>query len=174
MKKLKTMRKTLLTIGMSLFLFSYDGQRKEKQPSLPLEKKATSEISVKTIEGVWSSSCKARNRVYISSVITSAQFTVLERFSMNADLKKMGTNKYELYFTDFPPIIPLPKEMKNWDNMDRKKPVGYFEVIDESRINLTWFGFYYKKTGKYIQTENPFNHKEKTVHLIKCPDTITL
>ncbi|AZA77232.1 hypothetical protein EG347_06800 [Chryseobacterium sp. G0186] len=134
----------------------------------------TTDISVKTIEGVWSSSCKARNRLYISSAITSAQFTVLERFSMNADLKKAGTNKYELYFTDFPPIILLPDEMKNWDNMDRKKPVGYFEFIDESRINLIWLGFYYKKTGKYIQTENPFNSKEKTAHLIKCPDTITL
>ncbi|MEG0927472.1 hypothetical protein [Chryseobacterium sp.] len=168
------MVKTLFTISMSLFLFSCEGQRKGKQPSVLLEKKTISDISVKRIEGVWSSSCTARNRVYISSAITSAQFTVLERFSMNADLKKVATNKYELYFTDFPPIIPLPDEMKNWNNMDRKKPVGYFEFIDESRINLTWFGFYYKKTGKYIQTENPFNHKEKVVHLIKCPDTITL
>lgn len=166
--------KGLLTMRMSLFLLSCDGQNKEKQPSVQSEEAAMPDISLKTFEGVWSSDCKAKNRVYISSVITSAQFTVLERFSMNADLKKIGTNKYELYFTDFPPIIPLQDEMKNWDHMDKKKPVGYFEFIDDSRINLTWLGFYYKKTKKYIQTENPFNSKEKVAHLIKCPDTITL
>lgn len=90
---------------------------------------------------------------------------------MNAQLKKVSNNKYEFYFTDFPSIIPLPDEMQNWDNLDHKKVVGYFEIIDDARVNLTWFGFYNKKTKKNIQTKNPFNNvNNDPVSLIKCSE----
>ena len=82
---------------------------------------------------------------------------------MNAQLKKIGTNIYEFYFTDFPPIIPLPDNMKNWDDIDNKKAVGRIELISDSKIKLSWFGFYHKKLKKNIQTEDPF----KGV-LLKC------
>lgn len=118
----------------------------------------------------WSSDCKTNKFIYFDLNINSVQFTIPDRFSMNAQLKKIDSNKYEFYFTDFPPLIPLPKEMKNWDDLDNKKAVGYFEIIDDSKINLTWFGFYYKKTKKYIQTQNPFSKDMKTSILIKCAD----
>lgn len=120
----------------------------------------------------WLSDCNQkeyRKDIIIETNINNVQFSIYGRFSMNAQLKKVDTNKYEFYFTDFPPIIPLPDEMQVWDNMDNKKPVGTIEIISESKMNLTWFGFYYKKTKKYIQTENPFGNKNAT-NLIKCSD----
>ncbi|SIS56533.1 hypothetical protein SAMN05421786_101239 [Chryseobacterium ureilyticum] len=83
-------------------------------------------------------------------------------------MKRIDTNKYELYFTDFPPIIPLPDNMEVWDNMDNKKPVGIIEFIRETKLNLTWYGFYHKKLKKNIEIENPFDRKKKTVSLKKC------
>ncbi|SHE76981.1 hypothetical protein [Chryseobacterium vrystaatense] len=127
-------------------------------------------ISLKKLDGIWSSECEFRDHVFISSTIANAQFTVTNRFSMNAELKKTGVNKYEFYFTDFPPLIPLPDEMQNWSNLDNKKPVGSFEMINESKIELTWFGFYYKKTKKYIQTENPFSKNSSKAVIINCPE----
>lgn len=116
----------------------------------------------------WSLDCKSDNRISLSTNINNVQFNIRDRFSMNAQLKKVDTNKYEFYFTDFPPIIPLPDKMQVWDNMDNEKPVGTIEIISESKMNLTWFGFYYKKTKKYIQTENPFDVKNKIAIVMKC------
>ncbi|WP_027381952.1 RNA-binding protein [Epilithonimonas caeni] len=127
-------------------------------------------IPIEKIDGVWSSDCSSENYMSLSSTITNAQFTVIDRFSMNAQLKKIDVNKYKFYFTDFPPIIHLPEEMQNWDNLDDKKAVGLMEIIDDSKINIEWFGFYYKKGKKYIQTENPFNNKNRIANLIKCSD----
>ena len=61
--------------------------------------------------------------------------------------------------------------MQNWENLDNKKAIGYLDIINESKINLTWFGFYSKENKKNIQTENPFN-KEHNVpaSLIKCSE----
>lgn len=87
---------------------------------------------------------------------------------MNAQLKKIGLNKYEFYFTDFPPIISLSDEMQNWENMNKKKPVGYFEILNGSKVKITWFGFFLKKTKKYIETVNPFDKTNKTAILMKC------
>lgn len=56
----------------------------------------------------------------------------MNRFSMNANMKKIDANKYELYFTDFPLIISLPDNMQVCDHMDNKKPVGIIEFISES------------------------------------------
>ncbi|SDQ18569.1 hypothetical protein SAMN05421664_0936 [Chryseobacterium soldanellicola] len=42
------------------------------------------------------------------------------------------------------------------------------EIINKSKMNLTWFGFYYKKTKKYIQTENPFNKNSNVATIIHC------
>lgn len=131
-----------------------------KDTSIPLNK----------IYGLWADDCNSDTTISISSTIENAQFGIPNRFSMNAQLKKIDINKYEFYFTDFPPIIPLPDEMQNWENMDNKKPVGYFEIINDSKINLTWFGFYYKKTKKYIQTENPFNKNSTVASIIRCPE----
>ncbi|KMQ60089.1 hypothetical protein ACM46_17755 [Chryseobacterium angstadtii] len=120
--------------------------------------------------GIWAFNCNSNARIVFLPNLNSTQFTIPGRFSMNAELKKIGLNKYELYFTDFPPIIPLPDEMQNWENIDNKKPVGILEIINESKINLTWFGFYYKKTKKYIQTENPFNKNSSKATIINCPE----
>lgn len=125
-------------------------------------------IPLKQFDGVWSSDCQSNFDVSLSSTITNAQFSIPDRFSMNAQLKKIDTNKYELYFTDFPPIIPLPDNMEVWDNMDNKKPVGIIEFIGKSKLNLTWFGFYHKKLKKNIETENPFDSKKTTANLVKC------
>lgn len=122
-----------------------------------------SEISLVKTNGNWSSDCNSENQIFISSDINNVQFNIPNRFSMNAQLKKIGTNIYEFYFTDFPPIIPLPDNMKNWDDIDNKKAVGRIELISDSKIKLSWFGFYHKKLKKNIQTENPF----KGV-LLKC------
>ncbi|MBF6646177.1 hypothetical protein [Chryseobacterium indologenes] len=120
---------------------------------------------------VWSSDCKSEKYISIKTNINNVQFTIPNRFSMNSQLKKVGVNKYELYFTDFPPLIPLPDEMQIWDNLENKKPVAYFEMIDNSKMNLTWFGFYLKKTKKYIQTENPFSKENSNIaSLIKCSE----
>lgn len=120
---------------------------------------------------IWSTDCKADKFISIKTKINNIQFTIPGRFSMNAQLKKVSNNKYEFYFTDFPSIIPLPDEMQNWENLDNKKAVGHIQIIDESKINLTWFGFYSKKAKKNIQTENPFI-KEHNVpaSLIKCSE----
>ncbi|SHM54988.1 hypothetical protein [Chryseobacterium polytrichastri] len=127
-------------------------------------------IPLNKLDGLWADDCNSDKTISISSTIKNAQFGIPNRFSMNAQLKKIDNNKYELYFTDFPPIIPLPDEMQNWENMDNEKPVGYFEIINDSKINLTWFGFYYKKTKKYIQTENPFNKNNTVASIIRCSD----
>ncbi|MBP2615845.1 hypothetical protein [Chryseobacterium jejuense] len=127
-------------------------------------------LPLKQYDGVWFSDCRSNLHVSLSSTITNAQFIIPERFAMNAQLKKIDTNKYELYFTDFPPIIPLPDNMEVWDNMDNKKPVGVIEFMGEGKLNLTWFGFYHKKLKKNIETENPFDSKHTTIELIKCSD----
>lgn len=120
---------------------------------------------------IWATDCKADKYISIKTDINNIQFTVPGRFSMNAQLKKMGNNKYEFYFTDFPPIIPLPEEMQNWDNLDNTKAVGYFEINDDSKIILTWFGFYDKTAKKNIQTKNPFNNlNTNTASLIRCSE----
>ncbi|KFF27840.1 hypothetical protein [Chryseobacterium vrystaatense] len=123
-----------------------------------------------TDSGIWGNTCNSNEKISFLPNLNSAQFTITNRFSMNAELKKTGVNKYEFYFTDFPPLIPLPDEMQNWSNLDNKKPVGSFEMINESKIELTWFGFYYKKTKKYIQTENPFNKNSSKAIIINCPE----
>lgn len=120
---------------------------------------------------IWATDCKADKFISIKTDINNIQFTIPGRFSMNAQLKKVDNNKYEFYFTDFPSIIPLPDEMQNLDNLDNKKAIGYFEIIDDSKVNLTWFGFYNKKTKKSIQTKNPFNNvNNDPVSLIKCSE----
>ncbi|WP_160139353.1 hypothetical protein [Chryseobacterium sp. c4a] len=130
----------------------------------------TASMPLKQFDGVWSSDCQSNLHVSLSSVITNAQFLIPDRFAMNAQLKKIDTNKYELYFTDFPPIIPLPDNMEVWDNMDNKKSVGIIEFIGKSKLSLTWFGFYHKKFKKNIETENPFDSKKNTDILVKCSD----
>lgn len=130
----------------------------------------TVSIPLKQFAGVWSSDCQSNLHVSLSLTITDAQFIIPDRFAMNAQLKKIDTNKYELYFTDFPPIIPLPANMEVWDNMDNKKPVGVIEFTRENKLSLTWFGFYHKKLKKNIETKNPFDSKKETTDLIKCSD----
>ncbi|SEW49321.1 hypothetical protein SAMN05421841_4121 [Chryseobacterium wanjuense] len=127
-------------------------------------------ISLEKLDGIWSDDCNSNKTIAFISTLESVQFSIPNRFSMNAQLKKIDVNKYEFYFTDFPPIIPLPDEMEVWDNMDNKKPVGTIEIINESKVNLTWFGFYYKKSKKYIQTENPFNKNSNVATIIHCTD----
>lgn len=132
---------------------------------------AKKQIELQKIEGIWLSDCKKqeyRKDVFITS--TAMQFTISKRFSMNAKLKKVDLNKFEFYFIDFPPIIPLPNSMKNLEILDESKSVGYFVINDESKINLTWFGFYSKKSKNYFQTENPFNTERKTATLIRCKE----
>ncbi|PXW12954.1 hypothetical protein C8D70_11046 [Chryseobacterium sp. CBTAP 102] len=138
----------------------------ENQPSTVIKDSITIPKS-----SIWSTDCKADKFISIKTKINNIQFTIPGRFSMNAQLKKVSNNKYEFYFTDFPSIIPLPDEMQNWENLDNKKAVGHIQIIDESKINLTWFGFYSKKAKKNIQTENPFI-KEHNVpaSLIKCSE----
>lgn len=136
-------------------------------------KTISAEIPLQKVNGLWSSDCikkHYRNDLIIDANLNNAQFSISDRFSMNAQLKRIDTNKYELYFTDFPPIIPLPNEMQNWENIDNNMPVGYFEIIDTSKINLTWFGFYLKKTKKLIQTVNPFSEDKSTIILNKCSE----
>lgn len=138
----------------------------ENQPSTVIKDSITIPKS-----SIWSTDCKADKFISIKTNINNIQFIIPGRFSMNAQLKKVSNNKYEFYFTDFPSIIPLPDEMQNWENLDNKKVVGHIQIIDESKINLTWFGFYSKKAKKNIQTENPFI-KEHNVpaSLIKCSE----
>ncbi|SFN25503.1 hypothetical protein SAMN05421594_1869 [Chryseobacterium oleae] len=119
-----------------------------KQNSTKLQPKTettNTSAPLQKIDGKWTFNCNSKNSIVFLPNLNSAQFTITGRFSMNAELKKIGVNKYELYFTDFPPIIPLPDEMQNWENLDNKKAVGTLEIINESKINLTWFGFYYRK-----------------------------
>ncbi|WP_209785499.1 hypothetical protein [Chryseobacterium sp. PvR013] len=140
----------------------------ENQPSTVV--KETDSITLSK-SSIWSTDCNADKFISIKTDINNIQFTVPGRFSMNAQLKKVGNNKYEFYFTDFPPIIPLPDEMQNWENLDNKKAVGYIQIIDESKITLTWFGFYNKKNKKNIQIENPFNKEHNvSANLIKCSE----
>ena len=185
------MMKTSLIL-LSIIFFSCSGKQKKEQkntitkyniesnktnflisqneiPSSTIVKKADSITIPKS--SIWSTDCNADKFISIKTDINNIQFTVPGRFSMNAQLKKVGNNKYEFYFTDFPPIIPLPDEMQNWENLDNKKAVGYIQIIDESKITLTWFGFYSKKTKKNIQTENPFNQERSvSANLIKCSE----
>lgn len=119
---------------------------------------------------LWAIDCQSEKYISIKFNINNAQFSIPDRFAMNSKLKKIGTNKYELYFTDFPPIIALPDNMEVWDNMDNKKPVGVIEFTRENKLSLTWFGFYHKKLKKNIETENPFDSKKETTDLIKCSD----
>lgn len=179
-------------ILLSLIFLSYSCEQKKEQKSITAINKAElnktdslishnenkSSTVVKESDSItipkssiWATDCKSDKFISIKIDINNIQFTIPGRFSMNAQLKKVGNNKYEFYFTDFPPIIPLPDEMQNWENLDNKKAVGYLQIIDESKINLTWFGFYSKKIKKNIQTENPFN-KEHNVpaSLIKCSE----
>lgn len=119
----------------------------------------------------WSSDCNQkeyRKDIIIETNINNVQFSIYERFSMNAQLKKIDTNKYEFYFTDFPPIIPLPDNMQIWVDMDNTKPVGMIEIVSESKLILTWFGFYHKKLKKNIETENPFDKNNLTAVLVSC------
>lgn len=125
-------------------------------------------LLLEKLDGVWSDDCNSNKTIAFISNLESVQFGIPDRFSMNAQLKKIGTNKYELYFTDFPPIIPLPDNMQVWENMDEKKSVGTIEIIGESKLILTWFGFYHKKLKKNIETENPFDKFKNVAELIKC------
>ncbi|WP_407480970.1 hypothetical protein [Elizabethkingia meningoseptica] len=149
---------TLLELNSMISLNQDSSHTQNNTVSLPL----------KQFAGVWSSDCRSNLHVSLSSTITNAQFIIPERFAMNAQLKKIDTNKYELYFTDFPPIIPLPDNMEVWDNMDNKKPVGVIEFVGKNKLSLTWYGFYHKKLKQNIETENPFDSKKKTADLIKC------
>ena len=152
-----------------IFLFSCKEDAQENKIIKNQSNINSTYIALENINGSWSLNCgkkEYRNDLFIDS--NYMQFSISNRFSMNAQLKKVDTNKYEFYFTDFPPIIPLPDEMQVWDNMDNEKPVGTIEIISESKMNLTWFGFYYKKTKKYIQTENPFNKNSNVATIIHC------
>jgi len=159
-------------------VFIKDNTKSNKTNLLITENEIQSSTIVKKVDSItiskssiWSTDCTADKFISIKTDINNMQFTVPGRFSMNSQLKKVDNNKYEFYFTDFPPIIPLPDEMQNWENLDNKKAVGYIQIIDESKITLTWFGFYNKKTKKNIQTENPFNKEHNvSANLIKCSE----
>lgn len=155
---LETLKKTKIPDKTQSFFYNLASQYFNK-----IEK----EYSISN-SGKWTFKCHSKNSIVFLPNLNSAQFTITGRFSMNSELKKIGVNKYELYFTDFPPIIPLPDEMQNWEDLDNKKPVGTLEIINESKINLTWVGFYYKKAKKYIQTENPFNKNSAKATIIHC------
>ncbi|BFO64790.1 hypothetical protein [Chryseobacterium sp. KCF3-3] len=140
----------------------------ENQPSTVV--KESDSITI-TQSSIWATDCKADKFISIKTNINNIQFTIPGRFSMNAQLKKVSNNKYEFYFTDFPSIIPLPDEMQNWNNLDSKKAVGNFEIIDDSKIILTWSGFYDKTAKKNIQTKNPFNNlNNNPASLIRCSE----
>jgi len=157
--------KTFL-IPLSFIFLSYSCEQKKQQKNVFIkdntksnflisQNKIQSSTIVKKADSItipkssiWSTDCTADRFISIKTNINNIQFTVPGRFFMNAQLKKVANNKYEFYFTDFPPIIPLPDEMQNWENLDNKKAVGYIEIVDDSKINLTWFGFYSKKTKK--------------------------
>lgn len=119
---------------------------------------------------LWSNDCESNTDVFFDSVITNAQFSVIDRFCMNAQYKKIAFNTYEFYFTDFPPIIPRSEEMQNWNDLDKTRPIGVFEIKDEKTIAITWNGFYHKKLKKIIETENPFTNKVENTPILlhKC------
>lgn len=155
-------------VNSNFFIDLFPSQFNLKSTDLNYQQKEETidDYSFKDIN--WALDCDSNTNVYFD--VIGGQFSCPERFCMNAELKKIGFNTYEFYFTDFPPIIPRSEEMQNWNDLDKTRSIGVFEIKDEKTIAITWNGFYHKKLKKFIETENPFTNKiENTPILLhKC------
>lgn len=63
----------------------------------------------------------------------------------------------------------LPKGI-NFDDISQDKPVAQVKILNKDSVELSWLGFYNKKTNKREYLSNPFDKNKNTVVLSSCTE----
>lgn len=119
----------------------------------------------------WKLTCDNSNpqkNVYFEKHEANFVFSYSDGFRIVLIVRKINDKEYGLYYS-YPPFFPAPKDM-DFENYATTKPCATFNLINTSKIEFTWHGFYNKKTNKKERLNNPFTQKIETEPIIleKC------
>lgn len=119
----------------------------------------------------WKLTCENSNPqkyVYFEKHEANFVFSYSDGFSIVLIVRKINDKEYGLYYS-YPPFFPAPEDM-DFENYATTKPCATFNLINTSKIEFTWLGFYNNKTNKKERLKNSFTQKIETspVILEKC------
>lgn len=130
----------------------------------------------------WSNHCEKGadkdNIMFYSSEEISFNITSIN-FICGATSKQTDDKTIEIYLkdsgTDYAPNGEvysnnnLPKGI-NFDDISQDKPVAQVKILNKDSVELSWLGFYNKKTNKREYLSNPFDKSKNTVVLSRCTE----
>lgn len=149
------------------------------------EDEQTTDISISLIyqrNEQWSNHCEKGadkdNIMFYSPEEIGFNVTSIN-FICGATSKQINDKTIEIYLkdsgTDYAPNGEVysnnnvPKGL-NFDDISQDKPVAQVKIINKDSVELTWLGFYNKKTSRREYTTNPFDKNKNRAVLSKCAE----